>query len=174
TNLLALNATIEAARAGDAGKGFAVVANEIKELARQTADATKGIKLEIEGIQTSTAQTVSDIGRIADVIGEVDDIVSTIVAAVSQQTTAATEIAANVNQASAGIAEVNQNVAQSNAFSARIATDMAEVSRIAGALAGNSTQVSANADDLNRLALDLRVMIGEFKVKGSADAQPAV
>lgn len=40
TNLLALNGTIEAARAGEAGKGFAVVANEIKELARQTAEAT--------------------------------------------------------------------------------------------------------------------------------------
>jgi methyl-accepting chemotaxis protein len=56
TNLLALNATIEAARAGEAGKGFAVVANEIKELAKQTSDATQEIKRKIESVQASTTQ----------------------------------------------------------------------------------------------------------------------
>ncbi len=50
TNLLALNATIEAARAGEAGKGFAVVANEVKELAKETAKATKDIGQRIEAI----------------------------------------------------------------------------------------------------------------------------
>ncbi|WP_163337978.1 methyl-accepting chemotaxis protein [Desulfopila sp. IMCC35008] len=52
-NLLALNATIEAARAGEAGKGFAVVANEIKDLAKQTAEATGEIRTKIEGIQAT-------------------------------------------------------------------------------------------------------------------------
>src|SRR3546814_3506271 len=52
TNLLALNATIEAARAGEAGKGFAVVANEVKELAKQTAEATGDIAGKVTAIQT--------------------------------------------------------------------------------------------------------------------------
>jgi hypothetical protein len=72
TNLLALNATIEAARAGELGKGFAVVASEVKDLARETASATKKVSDQIAGIQASSKAVASGIHTTAEIIGQLD------------------------------------------------------------------------------------------------------
>jgi methyl-accepting chemotaxis protein len=87
TNLLALNATIEAARAGDAGKGFAVVANEVKALAGQTAKATDEIRAQTEAIQKATTNVVAAIRGIGSTIKQIDEISSSIAAAVEEQGT---------------------------------------------------------------------------------------
>ena len=72
TNLLALNATIEAARAGELGKGFAVVASEVKDLARETANATQKVSDQIAGIQASSRAVATGIHRTSEIIGELD------------------------------------------------------------------------------------------------------
>jgi len=163
-NLLALNATIEAARAGEAGKGFAVVANEIKELARQTANATSEIKQRVEGIQHSTRGTVAEITAITKVVNEVNQIVGVIAGAVEEQSSATREIASNISQASMGIGEVNENVAQGSEVSAQIAQDISEVKDAAMKMSGNSTQVDESAVTLSKLAGELNSMVNRFKV----------
>ncbi len=99
TNLLALNATIEAARAGDAGKGFAVVAAEVKNLANQTEKATDEIAGQITGIQKSTGESVSAIETIGSIIENINEIATTISAAIEQQGSATNEITRNVRGA---------------------------------------------------------------------------
>lgn len=164
TNLLALNATIEAARAGEAGKGFAVVANEIKELARQTPEATKDIKIKIDGIQNSTAETLKEIEEISRVIHNVNEIVSVIATAVEEQSVTTKEIAGNIANTSMGIEEVNQNVAQSSVVSGDIAREIASVNESAMNMSERSAQVNRNADALSSLAEQLKEMVSKFKV----------
>ena len=163
TDLLALNATIEAARAGEAGKGFAVVANEIKELARQAASATLEIRQKIQGIQDSTSSTISEIGNITEVIDNVNDIVSTIAAAVEEQSITTKEIAANIAQASQGIHEVSQNVAQSSQAAGEVAQDISEVDSSSKEMSNSSAQVKASAEELLKLAEQLKEIIETFK-----------
>lgn len=143
TNMLALNATIEAAGAGDAGKGFAVVAGEIKELARQSADATDEIAEQIERIQTSSNEAVSVIGEINRIISEVANINETIASAIEEQTATA----ANVFRSVASNAETVKNVADNANESAKLMRDISESTDKAS---DTASDVARNVDELAR------------------------
>lgn len=163
-NLLALNATIEAARAGEAGKGFAVVANEIKDLAKQTSEATTDIKHKITNIQKSSTVTLTGINEISQVIASVNEIVGTIATAVEEQSSATREIAENVTQVSTGIQEVNENVNQNSTVISDITKEIAEVNQSAGEMSNSSHQVQMSAQELSALGEQLNSMAGRFKV----------
>ncbi|BAY23542.1 methyl-accepting chemotaxis protein signaling domain [Calothrix sp. NIES-2100] len=149
TNLLALNATIEAARAGDAGRGFAVVANEVKELAKQTANATEDISQRIEAIQTDTKGAVSAITQITDIINQINDLQSTIASAVEEQTVTTNEIARNIAQAAQGTSDIAKNIA--------IVAVNAQNTTI------GATNTSQAATELARMAVDMQKVVNQFK-----------
>ena len=163
-NLLALNATIEAARAGAAGRGFAVVANEIKELARQTSQATGEIKAKVQGIQDSTGGTISQIADISTIVKDVNDIVTTIAAAVEEQSIATREIAENVSQASRGIDDVAGTVSQSSYAAASISQDISDIRSASDNISQSSAKVSTSADELSGLAGSLDAMVKKFVI----------
>jgi len=146
TNLLALNATIEAARAGEAGKGFAVVASEVKNLATQTARATDEIGSQIGGIQTSTQDAVTAIQRITATITEIDEIATTISAAVEEQGSATQEIARNVEQASKGTSEVSSNISGVTTAAAETGVAASQILGSASTLAEQSDTLKAEVD----------------------------
>ena len=150
TNLLALNATIEAARAGEAGKGFAVVANEVKELARQTAEATKGIAGKIGAIQTDTQEAIQAIQSISAVIDQISSHSQTIASAVEEQTITTNEIGRNVTEAAAGAGE--------------IASSVSTVSQTADSTAEGANRASETARGMSETAGRLQELVSQFKV----------
>ena len=164
TNLLALNATIEAARAGEAGKGFAVVANEIKELARETANATSSIRDAISDIQNQTKMTVTDISGIAAVIADVNDIVQTIVTAVEEQSITTNEIVQNVTQATQGVSEINESIASSSQMTSEVSQGVVEVKERSENVKESSAHVQTAADELSTLAEKLSALVMNFKI----------
>lgn len=149
TNLLALNATIEAARAGDAGRGFAVVANEVKELAKQTANATEDISQRIEAIQADTEGAVTAITQITDIINQINDLQSTIASAVEEQTATTNEIARNIAEAAKGTSDIAKNIG--------VVAINAQTTTI------GASNTSDSATELARMAVDLQKVVNQFK-----------
>ena len=168
TNMLALNATIEAAGAGEAGKGFAVVANEVKELAKKTAESTDEISQQIEDMQGNMTDAVNAVANIIEVIKEITKITKAITESVTKQsnnaeniTNSATNAAEKINNITKDIALISKNasmVTKSSEESGRrveeIAKSTGELSTAADEVAMNTERISVSIGDISRASVE--------------------
>jgi methyl-accepting chemotaxis protein PixJ len=157
TNLLALNASIEAARAGEEGRGFAVVAEEVRSLARQSAAATGEIEILVASIQLQTSEVVvaMEAGTEQVVIG------TKLVDETRLSLDRITAIGAKIGQLVEAIAQAALLQAEN---SAQVTQSIDRVATISTKTSTRADNVQASFQDLLKLAQELQVNIGQFKI----------
>lgn len=164
TNLLALNATIEAASAGEAGKGFAVVANEVKELSRQTAEATNQIAEQIGAIQNKTHQTVVANNEIADIIEEITSISQSIAAAVEEQSATSREISHTMQTVSQSTNDIARSIGESAEGAREVSRNVHGITTAAQSASASAMDTNSNAERLDEMSKRLTEIVNQFKI----------
>ncbi|WP_313799955.1 methyl-accepting chemotaxis protein [Cytobacillus sp.] len=171
TNLLALNAAIEAARAGEHGKGFAVVADEVRKLAEQSQQSSSQISSLIVEIQRdmvysnqSIEQVTKDVQAGLNIVGQTEDSFKGILHFMNNLAEKIHDLAATAEQVSASIEEVSATVSSITQISSGTADHSKNVAASAEEQLASMKEISISAQSLSKLAEDLQILIGKFKV----------
>jgi methyl-accepting chemotaxis protein len=147
TNLLALNAAVEAARAGETGLGFAVVAEEVRNLARRSAEAAKETASQIENSLAHTTQGVELTNKVATSFQE-------IVARIAEVDKLVAEVATSSDEQKIGLEQLNTAVGQMDQLTQANAAGAEETATAA-------ERLNAQAHSLEDYFRDLLAMVAD-------------
>ncbi len=157
TNLLALNAAVEAARAGEAGKGFAVVAEEVRNLARRSAEAAKTTAALIEGAQKNAETGVQSTAKVSDSLNRMQDSALKVAGLVAEITAASRQQSQGIDQVNVAVGEMDK-VIQQNAANAEESASAAE-------------ELSSQAQELYALVAELTGLVNGSSAIAQAPAR---
>jgi methyl-accepting chemotaxis protein len=121
----------------------------VKELAQETATATADITQRIEAIQADARGAVAAINEIGSIIGQINELQTTIASAVEEQSATSNTISRHVHQAAASSTEIAHSVSQV----ADASTDTSQ----------GATDTRSAAEELAGLASQLQRLIAGFR-----------
>uniref|UniRef100_UPI0036F45216 methyl-accepting chemotaxis protein n=1 Tax=Aeoliella mucimassa TaxID=2527972 RepID=UPI0036F45216 len=150
-----MNATIEAARAGDVGRGFGVVATEVKELARQSADASEDIRKRIEYVQDQVSRAEQAVASISEDVSGMSLISQSIATALEQQRATTQEIARNVAENSSAAQSVARQVSESATVCGMITKSVVEIDSAVKKVVTGAGESQHASDELTAISDEL-------------------
>ncbi len=143
----------------------------MKELAKQTANATGDISRKITAIQDDTKGAIAAIATVSGVINKINDISATIAAAVEEQSATTNEMTRNASEAASGAGEISTSIVGVTEAANGTLTRAQESQKAAQELAAVATQLSSlmrqfkieRSEGRMDIALPVRLAAIDFK-----------